>query len=325
MTIQEQIEVRDRYLSLVTLDTPFISVIIPNYNHANYLDERIQSVLNQTYQNFEIIILDDKSTDNSADVIEKYRIHPKVSKIIINQHNSGSTFKQWHKGFELAKGDYVWIAESDDSCDKTLLERNVKNFINDEHCVLSFACSLRMDENGVLHNKMQSIQKDISLDGLSFNRQYMYCGCVVANASSALFRKNAALEADKVYMNYKGGGDRVFWMEIAERGRVSIISAPLNYFRKHNLNTTKKLYEDGTDYFEAKKTYDFIKKRYNIGHKESLRIYNYYIYLIKHVEHFKNDKIKESLLKCWNPSLLVTLLVDILWFKKRLKNKLSSI
>ena len=247
------------------MDTPFISVIIPNYNHANYLDERIQSVLNQTYQNFEIIILDDKSTDNSAEVIEKYRTHPKVSNIIINKDNSGSTFKQWHKGFELAKGDLIWIAESDDSCDKTLLERNVKNFINDEHCVLSFACSLRMDENGVLHNKMQNIQNDMSLDGMSFNRQYMFCGCVVANASSALFKKNDAIEADKIYMTYKGGGDRVFWMEIAERGNVSIISNPLNYFRKHNQNTTKKLYEDGTDYFEAKKTYDFIKSRYKIG------------------------------------------------------------
>lgn len=307
------------------ISNPFVSVIIPNYNHANYLDERIQSILNQTYQNFEIIILDDKSTDNSAEVIEKYRIHPKVSNIIINKENSGSTFKQWHKGFELAKGDLIWIAESDDSCYKTLLERNVKNFIKDEHCVLSFACSIRMDENGVLHNKMQNIQNDMSLDGMLFNREYLFCGCVVANASSALFRKNIAIEADNIYMNYKGGGDRVFWMEIAERGNVSIISDPLNYFRKHNLNTTKKLYEDGTDYFEAKKTYDFIKSRYNIGQKESLRIYKYYIYLIKYVEHFKNEKIKQELLKCWKPSLLVTFLVDTRWLKKCIRNKLSSI
>ena len=307
------------------MDTPFISVIIPNYNHANYLDERIQSVLNQTYQNFEIIILDDKSTDNSADVIENYRTHPKVSNIIINNENSGSTFKQWNKGFELAKGELIWIAESDDCCDKTLLERNVKNFIKDGNCVLSFACSLRMDENGVLHEKMQNIQNDMSLDGMSFNRQYMFCGCVVANASSALFKKNVAIEADKIYMNYKGGGDRVFWMEIAEHGNVSIISDPLNYFRKHNLNTTKKLYEDGTDYFEAKKTYDFIKSRYKIGKKESLRIYRYYIYRIKYVEQFKNDIIKEDLLKYWKPNLLVTLLVNIRWIKRSFRNKLSSI
>ena len=52
---------------------PLVSIIIPNYNHAQYLDERIQSVLKQTYQNFEVIILDDKSTDNSLEVINKYK------------------------------------------------------------------------------------------------------------------------------------------------------------------------------------------------------------------------------------------------------------
>ena len=87
------------------MSNPLVSVIIPNYNHARYLDERIQSVLNQTYQNFEVIILDDKSTDNSVEVINQYKDDLHVSCIIVNEENSGSTFKQWHKGFELAKGE----------------------------------------------------------------------------------------------------------------------------------------------------------------------------------------------------------------------------
>ena len=91
-----------------------VSIIIPNYNHAKFLDERIQSVLNQTYQNFELIILDDKSSDNSVEVINQYKDDPRVSSIIINKDNSGSTFKQWYKGIEIAKGEIIWIAESDD-------------------------------------------------------------------------------------------------------------------------------------------------------------------------------------------------------------------
>ena len=100
-----------------------VSVIIPNYNHAPFLKERIDSVLNQTYDNFEVIILDDKSTDNSKEVIANYRGHSKISHIVYNEENSGSTFKQWQKGFSLAKGDYIWIAESDDvaACHKTLI------------------------------------------------------------------------------------------------------------------------------------------------------------------------------------------------------------
>ncbi|MEJ7913050.1 MAG: glycosyltransferase family 2 protein, partial [Chitinophagaceae bacterium] len=77
-----------------------VSVIIPNYNHAEYLHQRIQSVLDQTWPHFEIIILDDCSTDNSKQIIEEYRYHDKVGAIIFNPVNSGSTFKQWIKGIE---------------------------------------------------------------------------------------------------------------------------------------------------------------------------------------------------------------------------------
>ena len=74
-----------------------VSVIIPNYNHSAFLKERIQSVLNQTYSDFELIILDDCSSDKSRDIIESFRSNPKVSHIIYNDRNSGSTFRQWNK------------------------------------------------------------------------------------------------------------------------------------------------------------------------------------------------------------------------------------
>lgn len=96
---------------------PLISVIIPNFNHAPYLKQRIDSVLNQTYDNLEIFLLDDCSKDNSRKILLSYKNNPKVKEIIFNDKNSGSTFKQWEKGFELSHGEYIWIAESDDYCD----------------------------------------------------------------------------------------------------------------------------------------------------------------------------------------------------------------
>ena len=68
---------------------PLVTVIIPNYNHAKYLRQRIDTVLNQTYTSFEVIILDDCSTDNSKDIILSYKDNPHISNIVLNSENSG--------------------------------------------------------------------------------------------------------------------------------------------------------------------------------------------------------------------------------------------
>lgn len=95
---------------------PKVSVIIPNYNHAQYLEERIQSVLSQTYTDFELIVLDDCSSDNSVEIIRNMSFAGKRDNVrfYFNETNSGNTYMQWKKGISLAKGDYIWIAESDD-------------------------------------------------------------------------------------------------------------------------------------------------------------------------------------------------------------------
>ena len=97
-----------------------ISAIIPNYNHAPFLEERIRSILAQTRRPDEIIFLDDASTDDSLAVVSTFDC---FSKVIVNETNSGMPFKQWMKGIEVATGDCVWIAESDDSCEPRMLER----------------------------------------------------------------------------------------------------------------------------------------------------------------------------------------------------------
>lgn len=86
-----------------------VSVIIPNYCHAAYLEQRIDSVLSQTYQDFEVIILDDNSPDDglSRMVIEKYRENLSESHIVYNEENSGCTFEEYDKGISFAEGEYI--------------------------------------------------------------------------------------------------------------------------------------------------------------------------------------------------------------------------
>ena len=104
--------------------TSLVSVIVPNYNHARFLPQRLDSILAQTFRDFELIVLDDLSTDNSREVIGQYTArHP--MRLLFNEENSGSPFIQWQRGADLATGKYLWIAESDDYADPRLLERLV--------------------------------------------------------------------------------------------------------------------------------------------------------------------------------------------------------
>ena len=288
------------------INNPFVSVIIPNFNHANFLDERIQSILNQTYQNFEIIILDDKSTDNSLEIINKYKDNPHISHIIINEENSGSAFRQWDKGINLTKGDLIWIAESDDSCKPVFLENSVNNFTRFPNLVISYACSNTMNENSEVGSKLQSniFKHDLFCIGNTFNKKYMYRGTAILNASAVLFKREAGINADKKYINYKSGGDRLFWMEVARQGNVYVMSEPLNYFRHHGNNTTSRCFYDGTSYYEAKDTYDFIKNNYKASLVQQLLIKSFYIEKIRNLT-FKDESTKKQLIEYWSPNIAV--------------------
>ena len=100
---------------------PRVSVIIPNYNYARYLRERIDSVLAQREKDMEVLLLDDGSSDDSIAVMQEYAKKDPRVQIIRNPQNSGSPFLQWEKGIALSSGEYIWIAEADDSAQPELL------------------------------------------------------------------------------------------------------------------------------------------------------------------------------------------------------------
>lgn len=303
------------------MKTPKVSVIIPNYNHEAYLDERIQSVLNQSFDDFEVIILDDVSTDNSRDVIEKYRNNPHVSHIVYNTENSGSTFKQWAKGFNLAKGELIWIAESDDSCSSYLLKSLVDEFNKDENLVLAYSLSMFIDEHGNSRKPANNVRKTIHLDGKDYIQRYMEFGNHIKNASCALFKKDVALKLNNIYTQYKGSGDRMFWILIAEQGRVAIVDQLLNYFRRYSYTTTSKLTLDGTNHREEMMTYNYLCSRGLLDrlHQYFLRAYNKNeILKIK----YKSKEIESEIRNLWNvPKTKYSMSIFIIKIVNFLQNK----
>ncbi len=96
-----------------------MSAVIPNYKYEAYIAERLRSVFDQDYPLRQVVVLDDASPDGSvAEIRKTAEAAGRDIELIINEKNSGSPFPQWRKGVELAKGDYVWIAEADDVADR---------------------------------------------------------------------------------------------------------------------------------------------------------------------------------------------------------------
>ena len=213
---------------------PLVSVIIPNYNHAPYLHERIDSVLNQTFQDFEVIILDDCSTDNSREIIEGYRGHEKIRYIEYNEVNSGNTFVQWKKGLDQAQGDWIWIAESDDFNDNSFIEKLSSRFIDEN--ALIFSKSFMINEKKQIIGELplnEEVAQSFSLNGKDFIKQRMLAVNFIPNASAVIFNRRTYLETRNNIENLMLSGDYHLWLLMLSIGNISYINTPLNYYRYH--------------------------------------------------------------------------------------------
>lgn len=225
---------------------PLVSVVIPNFNHSLFLHKRITSILEQTFQDFELIILDDCSTDSSIEVLDAYKYHPKVSHVVINSRNSGSPFSQWNRGVDLAKGKYIWIAESDDWAETSFLSKMIKKIEKEPNCNLVYCRSKRINEKDEVigvHNWGTQLspsrwERDYVNGGINEIKYYLRFMNTIPNASAVLFRtKPAKYIIKQIPSSMRFCGDWFFWVKLLEMGDISFIAEPLNYFRRHESST----------------------------------------------------------------------------------------
>lgn len=227
-----------------------VSVIVPNYNYARYLPNRIESILNQTYTDFELILLDDASTDDSAAVLEKYCNNSHVSHIVINEQNTGSPFQQWMKGVALARGKYIWMAEADDLAEPTFLETCIRLAERHENTAICYVGSLLINADGNISNRdinhwgSRKKKGFACFDGTQYAIHNLYWKNYLVNASGVLLSRKYAIElANSTFQNMRYCGDYLFWFEMSMKGKVIEIYKNLNYFRQHTskvTNTSRK-------------------------------------------------------------------------------------
>ena len=315
---------------------PEVSVIVPNYNHFPYLNERIDSIIDQTFEDIEIILLDDCSTDKSIEVLEGYRHSPKVSRVIVNEQNTGSTFKQWEKGIEQANGKWIWIAESDDWCEKTFLETFIPAFDDSNNCSIAFCQSHALSNDGrIIMTTSNPVLEEI-LPGKDFIERRMLHMNSIFNASMCIFRKELYHQVSKKFTHYKFCGDWLFWIEMAALGNVFVSGKVLNYFRKHEKDVSGNAYRSGLYYEEyLQLTDDLLEMEFiDASAKKKLIEQNFNKYYFekpsdKNREHRILQKYKTELgykyytasarsfyKKCKNELFLITLAI-----KRRLKSR----
>ncbi len=260
-----------------------VSVIIPNYNHKRYLPLRINSVLEQTFQDFELILLDDCSTDGSRELLESYAGNPHVSHLVLNDRNTGYPFMQWEKGIRLAQGKYVWIAESDDYAKPEFLEHTVRQLEEHPEAQLCITGSCGVDGEG---NPIKIEGTDCwEEDGKAYEfpsheylTSHMLAFNSVYNASMVLFRREGCLEnIDPRFRQMRYCGDWLFWIEQIRKGNIIEIHRKLNCFRKHGNNTTVKGSEEGNSLGEIAYIKRSLYTKERMRKKDILQDkYNYY-------------------------------------------------
>lgn len=284
-----------------------ISVIIPNFNHANYLKKRIDSVINQSYQDIEVLLLDDCSTDNSKEIIESYRSHPKVSNIIYNVRNSGSTFKQWEKGILLAKGDWVWIAESDDYSEFSFLQTLVDLVNNNGNTGLAFCGSNWVDDKDLIGPDLSIYHKSFYKKGKDEVKSTLCRYCSIQNASSCIIRKDLALKSIPNLGKYRACGDWIFYVRILQHADLVFTSSKLNYFRWYHNNISNNARKDGlwiTEGIDVLSTINYKYLEYSIG--EFYRLIKFWILKINNSEINKKSVLFTKVLKIFFNNIFKT-------------------
>jgi glycosyltransferase involved in cell wall biosynthesis len=218
---------------------PLVSIVVTSYNHAEYLDERMQSLLSQTYDNIEINVIDDCSTDKSAEVLARYQGDSKVHITILREN--GGYAKTCNIGLALSRGDYIMFAECDDFSEPSQIEALMEKMLQNPSVGVAFSRSNMVDSNGFIYGsdfdyREKLFRKFCSKDVLipqKMMQNYFLISCVIPNMSAAIIRRKYFDLAGGFDSRYKACADWAFWCRIAEYCDFFYITKPLNNFRNH--------------------------------------------------------------------------------------------
>jgi len=230
--------------------TPLVSICIPTYNSERYLRESLESIVAQTYKNYEVIVSDNASTDGTLAILDEY-VQKYGFQLHRNRENIGA-HANFNKLISLAKGEYVAIYHSDDVYDKTIVEELVKVLNGDDSIGIVGSMGNIINDESVCFGS-QNLPKHIK----KLNKvKYNFDEALSALVKRGWFFVSASIMArKKIYddlgmfpiTEYKSAGDYELWLRIARVYNVGIVDKKLINYRAHAGQATELLIRKNTD------------------------------------------------------------------------------
>ena len=241
-----------------------ISIIIPVYNAEKFLDETINTVLNQTYKNFELILVNDGSKDKSVDVIKKH--NDKRIKLIDNKNNKGAALSR-NDGIRKAKGRYICFLDADDLWNKEKLEKQI-SFMKEKECAFSFTGYEFANENGIPNGKKVFIQKKLNYKSALKNT-------TISTITVMIDTKK--MDKDLIYMNNVKSEDTATWWNILKNGYEAFgLNEILSFYRRSDGTLSSNKIE------AIRRIWNLYRNVFKLGFFYSL--YNFVFYAINAVK-----------------------------------------
>lgn len=249
-----------------------ISVVIPAFNAEKYIKDTLESVINQTYKNIEVIVVNDCSKDDTEKILEEYSSKDVRIRKYLNEKNSGVSFTR-NFGISVAKGDWIAFVDSDDIWEKDKLEKQIKYAIKND-AGLVFTGSKFIDEEGKKYNHILEVPEKVTYKEL-LKQNIISCSSVLVKKK---YFETIKMPSDKMHEDF------ATWLEILKIEENAYgINEPLLIYR---ISRNSK---SGNKKKAAKMTYEVYKY---VGLNLMQRIYYMGIYIYRSLK--KYSKIKKS-------------------------------
>ena len=252
------------------MKSPLVSICIPNYNNAKYLDQCIQSALNINYDNYEIILVDDCSTDNSIEIAKEYSSRIKIYE---NDKNIGQP-KNTNKSVNMSNGKYIVILHSDDQLLPNFCNKLVPLIDNNENVVMAVGERQETNETNVTYNITPFYNVNCIVPGEKQAKVFMMMSFLPCQV---LFKKSIFIDSGQVNERHIVNLDGLLWFQISLYGDVAYIQDEVSIYRIHQDNTTSaynktinhmmEYYNTLSEMFKLAKGRNYIEQFFNDAEK----------------------------------------------------------